>query len=140
MCHWFKKFTSHLIKLCGSFVDSVINHGFWDSNYFYHFFIRPCVAGAVLQIPSSLIESFIQSFFSYKLSKHYYTQTVIARERKFWEDVHPPTICHMSCVRWQVSGYRCQVSHVACHVSHDTCLMSHFNHLIPPPFFLDEVV
>ena len=45
-----------------------------------YIFNRPRVAGAVLQTPPSLI----QRPFSSRSSEHHYTQTVRARELKFW--------------------------------------------------------
>ena len=44
--------------------------------------------------------------FSSQSSKHHNSQTVRARELKFWENAHPPP-------------------HVTCHVSRVTCRMSH---------------
>ena len=43
--------------------------------------------------------------------KHHDTQTVRARELKFWKTVHPHHVshvmCHMSCVTCHVSGVMC---------------------------------
>ena len=52
----------------------------------------------------SLIQSFSQWPFSSKPSKHHYTQTVTARELKFWENVHPSrhVRCLVSRVRYNV--------------------------------------
>ena len=69
---------------------------------------RCVVARAVLQSLSLLISWFSEWVFSAKPSKHHYTQIVRARELKFWENVHPPSV---TC---QVSGVRCQVSCVMC--------------------------
>ena len=59
------------------------------------------------------------SFFS-QSSRHHKLQTVRARERTFWADVHPlPCVtCHMSGVTSKVLCVRCQVSGacVMCHV------------------------
>ena len=49
-------------------------------------------------------ESVNQSAFSFKSSEHHESQTVKARELKFWTHVHSPQ----------------QMSHVACHMSHVT--------------------
>ena len=46
-------------------------------------FNRPGVAGAVLQIPPSLIDSVSNSSFPSKYSKHHNSQTVRARDLKF---------------------------------------------------------
>ena len=80
---------------------------------------RPGVAGAVLQTPST----FINSSCSSQSSKHCLSQTVKARELKFWENVHPPPFvkCHMSHVTCHMSCVRCHVSDVTCHLSHVTC-------------------
>ena len=77
------------------------------------------VAGAVLKTPLSLIKLLINSSFYSKPLKHHYNQTVIARELKCWENVHPPprVTCQVSGVMCQVSNVRCHVSHVMCHVS-----------------------
>ena len=64
---------------------------FWVQSIFNRF----GVAGAVLQSPPSLINSLSRWPFSFKPSKHHYTQTVRARELKFWENVHPPTTCQL---------------------------------------------
>ena len=99
---------------------------------------RPGVAGAVLQTLLSMIDSLIQSTFSSKPSKHQYTQSVRARELKFWKkSVHSPphVTCHVSCVRCQVSGVRCLVSNVRCQMSHfflKTNMVEIFASLIKP--------
>ena len=89
-------------------------------------FNKPGIAGAVLQTPPSLGYSLSHRSFFSKPSKHHYTQTLWARELKFWENVHPrPRVtcqlsgvtCHVSSVRCQVSGYRCYVSGVISQVS-----------------------
>ena len=49
---------------------------------------------------------------SSKYSQHHESQTVRARELKFWETVH-----HVSCVMWHMSRVLCQVSSVTCHMS-----------------------
>ena len=62
---------------------------------------RPDVAGAVLQSPLSLIDSFIDSSIQKSVSskppKHHYTQKIRVRELRFWKNVHPqPCVtCHM---------------------------------------------
>ena len=71
---------------------------------------RPGVPGAVLQTPSSLVDSFGNSSFVKISSRHLHSQTIRDRELKFWEKVDLP---NMSCV--------------TCHLSHVTCLMSHFS-------------
>ena len=77
--------------------------------YLHHIiFNRPGVAGAVLQTPLLLIHTFINSSFSSKPSKYHYTQSIRAKELKFWENFH-----HVSHVRCQVSGVRCLVSYIS---------------------------
>ena len=75
----------------------------------------------------SLIHSLSDWSVSSKPSKHYYTQTVKARELKFWENDHPPpsVTCHVSSVRCQVLCVRCHMSHVRCHMSGVMCQVSH---------------
>ena len=75
-------------------------------------FNRPCVARAVLQSPLSVIDSLIKWSFSSESSRHFTSQTVNAREMKFWENVHsPPSVtCHMSGVSCQVPCVRRPVS------------------------------
>ena len=82
---------------------------------------RPGVAEAVLQTPLSLIDSFTQSgiLFS-KSSKYHKSQTIKARELKFWENVHP-----WQHVTFHVSHVTCHMLHVTCHLSHVTCPVSH---------------
>ena len=62
------------------------------------------------------------SFFS-ESSKPLHSQTVQARDVKFWENVHLPT-----CVMCLVSCVVCHVSHITCHMSKVTCNMSHIKH------------
>ena len=78
-------------------------------------FNRPSVAGAVLQTPPSLIN---HSTFPSKPSKQHYTQTVRARERKLWENIHPqpPVTCQVSCIMCQASGFKCHMSGVMCQI------------------------
>ena len=57
---------------------------------------RPGVAGAVLQSASSLID-FSHSAFSSRSSWYHKSQTVRARELKFWENVHPPNMSRVTC-------------------------------------------
>ena len=61
-------------------------------------------------------------------SEHLHSQTVRARELKFWKKVYlPPSVmCHMSCVT-------CHVSHVMYHISCVTCHMFFLS-------FFDKVV
>ena len=49
-------------------------------------------------------------------SKLLHSQTIIARDLKFWGNVHllPQVMCHMSCVTCSV---KCHLSHVMCHMS-----------------------
>ena len=65
--------------------------------------------------------------FSSKSLKYQKSQTVRARERKFWENVHPPqnVPCHLSLVT-------CHVSHVTCNVSQYffICLFIYFDKLV----------
>ena len=70
---------------------------------------RSGVAGAVLQTPSSFIDSVSESVSLFLPSSRYHkSQTIRARELKFCS---PPTTCNMSCGT-------CNVSHVTCHVSY----------------------
>ena len=57
--------------------------------------------------------------FSSQSSKHHNSQTIRARDLKFWHNDHHPlcVLCHMSCVMCHVSHVTCHMSHVACHVS-----------------------
>ena len=63
---------------------------------------RPGVAGAFLQTPLSLIHSFINWLSRWSFvgisSEHLHSQTLRARELKFWEKVHlpSPVMCHLS--------------------------------------------
>ena len=65
-----------------------------------------------LDLQWNVIDSFSQSTFSSKSSRHHKSQTVRARELKFGENVHPsPCVtCQMSRVTCLVSGDRCKVS------------------------------
>ena len=67
----------------------------------YKMFNRPGVAGAVLYSALWLTNSFSDSSRS---SLYHKSQTVRARELKFWENVHPPkrVTCHMSRVTFHV--------------------------------------
>ena len=58
---------------------------------------------------------------SSKYSQHHESQTVRARELKFWENVH-----HVWSVTCHVSRVTCHVSHVTCHLSPVTCFFSFF--------------
>ena len=77
---------------------------YWVTNFI---FIRPGVAGAVLQTHSSFINSLSPWVFSSQSSRYHKSQTIRVRKLKFWENVHP-------------------LQHVTCHVSHVTCCMSDF--------------
>ena len=59
-----------------------------------------------------IFEYLIQSVILFlKASKLQYTQTVRAREQRFWENVHPPpcVTCHLSPVRYHMSGVTCHM-------------------------------
>ena len=75
-------------------------------------FNRPAVAGAVLHRSMLLINWLIHSSLSSKSSKHYNSQTVWAKELKFWHNVHL-----QSCVK--------------CHISLGTCAMSYVRYQMP---------
>ena len=89
---------------------------------------RPGVARAVLQTTFSLINWLSHSSFSSRSSKHYNSQTVRARELKFWENIHPTpcVMCHVSCVMCHMLFVTCHLSPVTCHLSHVTWHMSEF--------------
>ena len=53
--------------------------------------------------------------FCSESSRHGQSPTVRAKELTFWENVHPPTTCHMSCVTCNVSCVRCHISGVKGH-------------------------
>ena len=111
----------HCTKCTGLKTILAIGHSFLPCYRGYitplRVFNRPVVAWAVLQSPPLLINSLIEWSFSSESLKHCLSQPVRAGELKFWENVHPPTIC-------QVSGVRCQVSGVTGHVLSVTCHMS----------------
>ena len=90
----------------------IANIGLKKEIYNNLIFNRPCVAGAELQTPLSLINSLTDSTFSSKPLKYHYTQTVRARKLKFLENVQPLTTCHMSGVMCHAPG----VTFVRCHV------------------------
>ena len=83
------------------------------------FFIinRPGVAGAVLQTPSLLINSFVNSSSVEISSKHCLARTVRPRDLIFLENVNPPL-----CVMCQVSDVMCQMLCVMCYVSQVTII------------------
>ena len=91
---------------------------------------RPGVAGPVLKTPLLLIHSVSQWSFSLQSSKHHNSQTVRARDLKFWDNVHHPlcVTCHMSRVIFHVSPVTRHVPHVMCHQFFSSSL------------FLDKVV
>ena len=66
-----------------------------------------------------LIDWLIKSYFSSKFSKQQKSQTVRARDLKFWHNDHYQSnvMCHMSSVM-------CHMSHVMCHMSYVTYHMS----------------
>ena len=73
---------------------------------------------------NSLINDWVNKWsFSSQSSRHPKSQTIRARELKFWENVHPPpcVTCYMSHVTCHMSHVRCQVSHVRCHMSGVAC-------------------
>ena len=73
----------------------------------------------------SLLKSPFRGAFFSQSSKHHKSQTVRARELKFWENVHPPP-----CVTCQVSSVTCPVSHGRCHISGVMCQVScHMSHV-----------
>ena len=69
-----------------------------------------------------------QSAFSSQSSRYHKSQTIRARELKFWENVHPPqhVTCHVSRVTCHVSRVTCHMSRVTCHVSHVTFFFIYF--------------
>ena len=92
-------------------------------------FKRPGVAGAVLQTPLSLTDKLnnwlSQRSFSSRYSQYHKSQTVRARQLKFWENVltTPCVMCHMSRVM-------CHVSRVTCHLSHvNNIFFLHFHYI-----------
>ena len=74
------------------------------------FFNIPGVAWAVLQTPLSMIHTLSNSSFSSKSSKYVHLQTVWARDQKFWENVHFPVTCNVSCVTCHMSPIKYRVS------------------------------
>ena len=97
-------------------------------------FNRPGVAGVVLQTSLSFIQSVSPWAFSSQSSRYHKSQTIRARELKFWENVRPQQHVTYICVT-------CHMLHVIFHVSHVTCHMSQFFLLIFFfLFFLDKVV
>ena len=73
---------------------------------------RPGVAGALLQTPPSLINSVTHWCYSFRSSEHHKSQTAIARELTFWENVHT-----RPCVMRHVAHITCEMSPVMCHLS-----------------------
>ena len=80
---------------------------------------RPGVAGALLQTPLWTIKSVRQWAFSFKSSKYHKSQTLRARNLKFWGNIHPHNMSHGTC---HVSCVICHMSHFACYVSYVTCI------------------
>ena len=64
-------------------------------------------------------DSFSNSAYSSRSSNHFPTQTVKARELKFWESFDPPP-----CVTFHVSHVSCHMSCIMCHMSCVKCQMS----------------
>ena len=91
---------------------------------------RPGVAGALLRTPSWTIKSVCQWAFSSKSSKYHKSQTVRARNLKFWGNVHPPQY-----VTWHMSRFMCHMSHVTCCMS---CVICHM--YLSSSSFLDKLV
>ena len=69
----------------------------------FSIFKIPGVAGAVLHTPLSLINSLGRSSFVEISSSNLHSQTVRARKLNFWEKVHLPPTCHVSCVMCHMS-------------------------------------
>ena len=67
-------------------------------------------------------QSVSQSSFSSQSSKHHNSQTLRARDLKFWHNDHHPlcVLCHMSCVTCHMLHVTCHMLRVACHVSNVT--------------------
>ena len=89
------------------------------SNMAIGVFIRPGVAGAVLQTHLWLIKRLSHPFVQTS-SKHLLSQTIRARDLTFLHNVHHPL-----CVTWHVSYVTCHMSGVRCHMSGVTCQVSH---------------
>ena len=73
-----------------------------------------------------LTYSVSESPFSSKSSKHH-SQTLKARELKFWKNGLPFHFCHVSCATFHRSGVIFHMSCVTCQVSHVRCHMSQAN-------------
>ena len=84
----------------------------------FRIFNRPGVARLFYkQLCCSLIDwliNWVKSSFVEVSLEHLHSQIVRARELKFWEKdhLHPPVMCHMSCVTCHVSSVTCHMSHV----------------------------
>ena len=101
--------------------------------------VEGCIPNIVLEWN---IKKFKDAFFYYtQLSKvtstrstrslkYHESQTIRARELKFWDNVHPDHVSHVSC---QVSGFRCLVSVVRCQV-----LCVHYLYYIFINFLFDK--
>ena len=78
---------------------------------------RPLVPRAVLQTPLSLINSVSQWSFLEISPEPLHSQTLRARERKFWKMVHLACVtCNVWCVMYHVSHVMCHMSCVTCNV------------------------
>ena len=86
---------------------------FANSNYYQTRCSRGCSTNTFV------INSVSESAFSSKSPKYHKSQIVRAGELKFWENVSPHNIWHVTC----------HVSRVTCHVSQDMCHMSIFYYL-----------
>ena len=71
-----------------------------------------------------------QSSFVKISSKHLHSQTVRARELKFWF-----TSPYMLCVMCHISSVPCHMSYVTCHVWHDTCHLMQLKKNTNPTYY-----
>ena len=88
-------------------------------------FNRPGVARAVLQTPLWLFQWVAESSISSQSSKHWLSQTISARELRFWKKVNPHHLSYVTC----------HMSHVTCHMSYVTCTMSPCQYIFFSFFF-----
>ena len=59
-----------------------------------------------------VIHLFIRSWFEKMSSRHLHSQTIRARDRNFWHNIHQPL-----CVMWHMSSVTYHMSGVSCHMS-----------------------
>ena len=87
------------------------------------FINRPGVAGAVLQSPPLLTDSFIDWSFSPLIFETLSIKTESARKLNFWENVHPTlsVMCYVSPVTCHMSPVTCHLSYITCHLSTVIC-------------------